>query len=172
MKLLIVSDSHGAAPRLEQALERERPDVLIHLGDGWQDARSLLERCPCLMAAAGEEEIEAAAAQGKTALLQVPGNCDVRPEDPPQRCLSLCGCRLLVCHGHTYGVKTGLQAAWETAQRLELDGFFFGHTHRPLVQRQGRTLFVNPGSIGQSLRPTYAVVQAQAGRLEGQIAAL
>ena len=39
-----------------------------------------------------------------------------------------------------------------------LDLFLFGHTHRPLVDRRGKTLFVNPGSIGDYRRPFYAIV--------------
>lgn len=38
----------------------------------------------------------------------VPGNCDCRPEEPAEKLLFLGDCRVLICHGHTYGVKTSL----------------------------------------------------------------
>ena len=73
-----------------------------------------------------------------------------------------------MCHGHTYGVKQSLVTAGFAAEEQQLDLFLFGHTHRPLVDRRGRTLFVNPGSIGDPLRPTYGVVTIQDGQLDGK----
>ena len=49
-----------------------------------------------------------------------------------------------------------------------MDLFLFGHTHRPLVDRRGKTLFVNPGSIGDYRRPFYAVVTITNGKLDGR----
>ncbi|WP_299357132.1 metallophosphoesterase family protein [uncultured Oscillibacter sp.] len=53
-----------------------------------------------------------------------------------------------------------------------LDLFLFGHTHRPLVDMRGRTLFLNPGSIGDYAHPFYGVVTIENGRLDGRTAAL
>ena len=54
------------------------------------------------------------------------------------------------------------------AEEQQLDLFLFGHTHRPLVDRRGRTLFLNPGSIGAPPRPTDGVVTLQGGQLGGR----
>ena len=67
MKLLIVSDSHGAVSRLKAALERESPDLLLHLGDGWQDVRRLFDGCPCLVPVSGETDPAAPSAGFATA---------------------------------------------------------------------------------------------------------
>ena len=76
--------------------------------------------------------------------------------------------RILLCHGHTYGVKQSLLTAGYAAEEQNLDLFLFGHTHRPLVDRRGKTLFVNPGSIGDYRRPFYAVVTIVNGKLDGR----
>ena len=44
----------------------------------------------------------------------------------------------------------------------------FGHAHKPLVDRRGRTLFLNPGSIGTGLRPTYGILTVGGNRLDGR----
>ena len=44
MKLLVVSDSHGVLTGMEQAVLREQPDLIYHLGDCVRDADWLRER--------------------------------------------------------------------------------------------------------------------------------
>ena len=150
MKILVLSDSHGNISNMEAAVEREQPRMILHLGDCWRDAERLAERYP------------------EIPMEHVPGNCDCRPEEPAEKLLFLGDCRVLICHGHTYGVKTSLLAAGYKAEQDNLDAFLFGHTHKPLVDRRGRTLFLNPGSIGKGLRPTYAVLTAEGGKIDGR----
>ena len=57
-------------------------------------------------------------------------------------------------------------------EEQNLDLFLFGHTHRPLVDMRGKTLFLNPGSIGAPFRPSYAIVTIFNGRLAGRTALL
>ena len=90
MRYLVLSDSHGNIANMETAVERERPDGILHLGDCWRDAERLAERYPDIL------------------MEHVPGNCDCRPEEPLEKLVILGDCRVLLCHGHTYGVKTSL----------------------------------------------------------------
>ena len=150
MRYLVLSDSHGNIANMETAVERERPDGILHLGDCWRDAERLAERYPDIL------------------MEHVPGNCDCRPEEPLEKLVILGDCRVLLCHGHTYGVKTSLLAAGLKAEQDRLDAFLFGHTHKPLVDRRGRTLFLNPGSIGIGLRPTYGILTVEGNRLDGR----
>ena len=115
--------------------------MMIHLGDCWQDADPLEEQFP------------------EIPLVRVPGNCDSRLRDKTERILDIEGKRILICHGHTYGVKQGLWDADEIAEERHLDAFLFGHTHKPLVEMRGHTLFLNPGSIGLGHPRTYAVME-------------
>ena len=154
MKILVLSDSHGAIESMERAVERTDPHLILHLGDCWRDGEKLQGRFP------------------KIPLQQVPGNCDFRSDQPAERLLCLEDFRILMCHGHTYGVKQSLTAAGFAAEEQDLDLFLFGHTHRPLVDRRGKTLFLNPGSIGEWRRPTYGVVTISGGKLDGGICLL
>lgn len=147
MKVLVFSDSHGDAARMVQVTERETPDMLFHLGDGWRDAKVLHARFP------------------RIPLYQVPGNCDFRREEPPERLLTVEGKRILLCHGHNYRVKDSLLTAGLRAEELQLDAFLFGHTHKPLVDLRGETWFMNPGSIGD-FHASYGVITLGDGKLD------
>ena len=148
MKILVLSDSHGNVGNMEEAVARTSPRMIFHLGDCWRDAEHLHDRFPDLP------------------FYQVPGNCDFRPGEPTERLVCLEDYRILLCHGHTYGVKQSLLTAGFAAEEQNLDLFLFGHTHRPLVDRRGKTLFLNPGSIGDPLRPFYGLVTITGGKLD------
>ena len=154
MNILVLSDSHGDISPMRQAVEEVSPQLIFHLGDCWGDGQSLHRRFPDIP------------------FEQVPGNCDFRPEEPLEKLLTLEGQRILMCHGHTYGVKQSLISAGCAAEEQQLDLFLFGHTHRPFLDRRGRTLFLNPGSIGDRRAPSYGVVTIQDGVLDARIAVL
>ena len=150
MDILVLSDSHGAVAPMVRAVELAIPDLILHLVDCWRDGERLRDRFPDIP------------------LEQVPGNCDFLSDAPTEQLLVLGGKRILMCHGHTYRVKTSLLLAGFAAEEQQLDLFLFGHTHRPLVDRRGRTLFLNPGSIGDAVRPSYATVTIWDGQLDGR----
>ena len=151
MKILVLSDSHGNISNMIQAAEREEPRMILHLGDCWRDGERLHDRFP-------EVPFE-----------QVYGNCDYfRGSLEAEKLLLLGDRRVLMCHGHTYGVKQSLMAAGLAAEEMSLDLFLFGHTHKPLVDMRGKTLFLNPGSIGDYARPTYGLVTLENGRLDAR----
>ena len=150
MVILVLSDSHGAVNPMVRAVELTGPDMIFHLGDVWRDGARLHDRFPDIP------------------MEQVPGNCDFCASEPAERLLEMRGRRILLCHGHTYGVKTSLTAAGFAAEERQADLFLFGHTHRPLVDRRGRTLFLNPGSIGDPLRPSYGLVTIEGGKLDAR----
>ena len=155
MKVLVLSDSHGNIFNMIQAVEREAPRMVFHLGDCWRDGERLHDRFP-------ELPFE-----------QVYGNCDYfRGSWEAEKLLCLGDKRVLLCHGHTYGVKQSLLTAGLAAEEKDLDLFLFGHTHKPLVDMRGKTLFFNPGSIGDYARPTYGVVTLENGKLDARTALL
>ena len=151
MKILVFSDSHGSRNRMVEVTAREDPDMIFHLGDGWRDAESLHRRFP------------------KIPMYQVPGNCDYRTQADPECLVTVQGFRILLCHGHTYGVKDSLILPSQAAEEMGLDAFLFGHTHRPLVSRRGETLFLNPGSIGD-YQAFYGILTVGDGTLDGRTA--
>ena len=140
MKILVLADSHGDVMSMVNAAEREQPDMIFHLGDCWRDTEPLMERFP------------------DTPFYRVPGNCDFRPNEPTEQFLWIEGRRILLCHGHTFGVKEGLWDAEEIVAERKLDAFLFGHTHRPLVDMRRGALYFNPGSVGLGHPRTYGIL--------------
>ena len=147
MRFLVISDSHGRYERISELLSMHRSiDALIFLGDGLSD----LER--------------AGAYESGATVFAVKGNCDwssflgtSRAED--EMLLNFEGCRFLLMHGHTRGVKHGLTNAIYAAQERGADILLFGHTHEPLEKyipdgneyslEKPMRIF-NPGSLGAS----------------------
>ncbi|MEG1593190.1 MAG: metallophosphoesterase [Oscillibacter sp.] len=151
MQLLILSDSHGNLDNMVRAVERTSPRMIFHLGDCWGDARRLHAAFPAVE------------------LVQVPGNCDFRPAEPVERLVMVEDKRILLCHGHTYGVKASLLTVGYAAEEQHADLLLFGHTHQPLQLWSGKTLLVNPGSIGDFHAPSYAVVRIAKGELTADL---
>ena len=82
-------------------------------------------------------------------LTVVAGNCDY---DEGYKNYQLCkveGKKILITHGHLYGVGLGLDRLSYFAEQEEADVTLFGHIHRPVVELIGRRLFINPGSVSK-----------------------
>ena len=92
MKLLILSDTHRSLGFAYDAIEKEHPDAVVHLGDHLTDAEDLSFACQ------------------EPDFYYVPGNCDYAPTVPQSLTLELDGVRIFVTHGHLYGVKRDLTA--------------------------------------------------------------
>ena len=145
MEFLIFSDSHGSASNMSRALDRQikTPDAILFLGDG---ARDLDRLFVC-----------------DTPIWAVRGNCDWYSSDladKTERLLHFEGHTILICHGHEWGVKSGMGALIAHAAEVDADIVLFGHTHVPTVttiaagENVGKTVLsrpmylFNPGSIG------------------------
>ncbi len=147
MKILVLSDSHGNLENMVRSVKITRPDAIFHLGDGWRDAQSLAERFLDIP------------------LTQVPGNCDFGTGAQGELLVCLEGHTLLLCHGHTLGVKSGLLTAMYRAQELGAEMVLYGHTHRASIDERNGVFFVNPGSVGDHFRPGYAVLEVTETKL-------
>ncbi len=98
------------------------------------------------------------------------GNCDL-PDDPALRRaihLDVEGFSIHVSHGHELGSPTpeGLLAAYSA------DIIVYGHTHKPLVERSGPRLVVNPGAAGPrrfNLQPSVARLTIRPGQADAEI---
>ena len=133
MKVLVFSDSHRSLLEMRRAVEGEKPDHVIHLGDLEEDAQLLSQEYPGLP------------------VCSVPGNCDGWTTHPLQRLVRYGGCQLLLSHGHIWGVKGGYGAAIAAGRKAGADAVLFGHTHVPYCQRLEDGLWVlNPGSSRRS----------------------
>jgi putative phosphoesterase len=98
------------------------------------------------------------------------GNTD-GPGDPNLRArlrLDVDGLSIHVSHGHELGSPT----PEKLLARYDADVVIFGHTHKPLVERSGGRLVVNPGAAGPrrfSLKPSVARMTVNDGRAEVEI---
>ena len=130
MKILVFSDSHRALGTMYDAIERLRPDAVIHLGDHLEDAESM-------------ESVFSG-----VDFYHVPGNCDFFTSAPPSLTISLDGVRIFLTHGHLFGVKSGLTRLTLKARRVGAQLALFGHTHRALLEEQDGLWLMNPGACG------------------------
>ena len=134
MKILVLSDSHGQFSAMEDAVLRERPDYIFHLGDHQRDARKLGKRFP------------------DYPVISVPGNCDLPlPTETLTVRQELGGVSMLLTHGHAYGVKGGLL-------RMELtfspeDGETVAERAAPLCLQRGAVFMGVFSSAGDRSRP-------------------
>lgn len=131
MRILCVSDSHGDLDALLNLLTRMTGqfDLLLHLGDGAKEMETISSIYPMLEYAA------------------VRGNCDIHWDFPTQQILFYQGVKLLMTHGHLYGVKGSLELLRRTAQEEGTQLALFGHTHQPYGDQVGNLLLFNPGTI-------------------------
>ena len=98
------------------------------------------------------------------------GNTDPRGEAglTEEVVFSIDGIRVHVSHGHEVGSPTPARLA----ARYDADVVVFGHTHRPLVSRLGKQLFVNPGAAGPkrfNLAPSVGRLTIARGTAEVEI---
>lgn len=130
-------------------MQRETPfDYLIHCGDveGREFFIEALAGCPCCI---------------------VSGNNDFFSELPREEELELAGKRILVTHGHYYGVSMELYGIVDEARSRGCEIVLFGHTHRPVAAERSGVLAVNPGSLSyprqEGRKPSYAVMELRRG---------
>ncbi len=148
MKLLILSDSHGCIETMEEAIRKERPDMVVHLGDYWADGELLQKYA--------------------IPVYQVVGNCDRYRTAPGQTetiCCNIEGVPFFMTHGHHYGVKMGLERLYYGALEAGAEVALFGHTHDAYCCEEGDLLLMNPGSCG-SFSGTYGVIEVSNGEIQ------
>ncbi len=150
MKILVISDSHGRPDRIAEAvnLHKNTLDCIIHLGDGLYDTKlcsAYLEGVPLITVSGNHEDATRVFVSGEGA--------------PSELMLNLEGYKLLLMHGHRFGVKAGYERAAAYAHSRGASLLLFGHTHIPfekfipegtmlgdIVTERPMYLF-NPGSI-------------------------
>jgi uncharacterized protein len=129
MRIGIISDTHNLLRA--EVFERLRGvEHLLHAGD------------------IGSPDIlhELGAIAPVTAVWGNTDDWDIREMVPEVARVTLGGASIVVVHGQQFGSPTPAKLA---EAYPDADLVVFGHTHRPLIERVGRTLTVNPGSAGR-----------------------
>jgi len=147
MRIGLISDTHGTLrPDVFEHFDGS-VDVILHAGDiGGTDILDELRAIAPVYAVHGNTD-----------------GLEVHREAPETVELELEGWKFALTHGHTLGSPTPsrLADAFPGA-----DIIIYGHTHRPLIERAGGKLVVNPGAAGPArfnLRPSIAVLTLAAG---------
>ena len=136
MLIAVFSDSHGEIDAMCAAVEENRPDLVLHLGDHVRDAEALRALYPRLD------------------IRVVRGNCDAwdMSDAPESLCFRADGVTIYMTHGHRQSVKMTLDALANTVHFSGARLGLFGHTHYSEYKKMGDVTLFNPGSIGRGRR--------------------
>jgi uncharacterized protein len=146
----LISDTHGIVrPEVFGALEGV--ELILHAGD--VGGRGVIA------------ELEAIAP-----VRAVYGNCDApgQPGLVSDLGLQIERVSIHVSHGH----ELGRPAVERLLARYDADVIVYGHTHRPLIERSGRRLVINPGAAGPrrfDLKPSVARLTLKDQRADVQL---
>lgn len=140
--IVVVSDTHGNYDFILKMYPLfQENDYIIHLGDGNRDMSDIYRAFP-----------------NKTFVCQ--GNCDAgtlfsRSEWE----LEIEGCKILCCHGHRYGVKSGTGELAKEAKERGFNVALYGHTHRARIEEIDGVTVMNPGNAKRyGTSPTYGYI--------------
>lgn len=139
--VLVISDSHKNSTALKRILKEFSPycDAIVFCGDGAYDFISCLEELP---------EV-AVFVRGNGDPLEV--TCDKEPfilDVPESAILNVAGKKILISHGHLYGVDFSDSLFIEEAQNKDCNIILHGHTHVPRhIYTQNKIHIICPGSI-------------------------
>lgn len=150
MKILVMSDSHSSLRFMHTCIRAVQPDLMIHLGDFYEDARVMAEEYPHIP------------------LVQVPGNCDryrVSPGEPEIIVTKIGGAPMYLTHGHRHGVKMTLGNLLREARKYKVQAVLYGHTHIADCHREEDGLWVlNPGSCNYS-GGSVGLIETKSGKI-------
>ncbi len=143
-KILVFSDSHDDISNMQKVIDAEIPDIILHLGDGWDDIEQLHREY-----------------YYDIPMEHVKGNCDYNSESDI-KFLTVAGKNIFMTHGDRYYVKSRLDVLINEGIERGADIVLFGHTHNPVNIKTDNMIVINPGSIKNTkLRtnePSYAVI--------------
>ena len=145
MKIMIISDTHGKHENFIELMEQtDRPDMVIHCGDveGGEYVISECAGCPVEMVA---------------------GNNDFFSMLPREREFYIGDYKVWLTHGHSYHVSMENTTIKREAVAKEVDIVMYGHTHRPVIEKEKEIIAINPGSLSyprqEGRRPTYVMME-------------
>ena len=129
MRIAVFSDSHGVKEPMLAAIEEQKPDMVLHLGDYVRDAEAIAAYFPSLD------------------LRYVRGNCDAEvdqmvlqfPIMADYALFDLDGRTAFITHGHLFNLDN-------LPPHKEGDLLIHGHTHVLTVQEKDGMTYINPGS--------------------------
>lgn len=150
MRIALLSDSHGGLDRLETALRNlanSEIENVFHAGDFLaDDVNEIFAKFPDLK------------------FFIARGNCDVGEEEwgKVQKLPNVIAEDLIATE--IAGKK--IVMSHQPLTPPPCDFYFFGHTHRPEIRKDGKTWKINPGALFDS--GIYAIVNLENGEVKPQ----
>lgn len=159
MRILVISDSHNVIldSQIEEMKRHGSYDILVHCGDKYKDGEKFADRLNIKN------------------LYRVPGNCDFDMSGRPLVLTEVIeGKRVLITHGHIYGVKSGIEKLKEYAKVKNADAVVYGHTHRVQNEIIDNILFFNPGStiFPKGGSESFGIMEITPEKIAGEIISL
>ncbi len=139
MRIVIMSDSHGAVGTLLDIIERHRDntDLFIFLGDVDNDFDEVLMAYPDIK------------------YKRVAGNNDRYSSHMTSDLINLNGKKIFFTHGHIFHVKHGNEEIIEYCRKIGADICLYGHTHKQFTNYDNGLYIMNPGT---AFTGTYGVI--------------
>ena len=127
--IIVMSDSHGDSLIVEEIRDRYvgKVDAVFHNGDSELRPDSPLWE----------------------GIRVVKGNMDFYAGYPERLVTELGSTKIIQTHGHLFDMNFNFQKLDYWAQEEDADICLYGHLHVPSAWKEGKTLFLNPGSISQ-----------------------
>ena len=156
MRILIVSDTHRRNENFLRVVDKIGPlDLVVHCGD-----------------VEGSEYVISEAAGCPVEIVQ--GNNDFFSDLPKEKEFMIGGYKVWLTHGHHYYISVGTEMLKDEAKARGFDIVFFGHTHRPLIERDENLLIINPGSISyprqEGRKNSYVLMEVdEDGKIDAKI---
>lgn len=148
MKVLVLSDSHGAVHHLKRILEKESDaDFIFFLGDGLGDIEKVKNQYP------------------QKKFISVKGNNDYYYHEEREAYKYIEGVTIMACHGDAFGVRSGVYELIKKVSSVRGNLALYGHTHVSNFYNDAATgiCAVNPGAVCDG---KYCVLEIEKGQFE------
>lgn len=181
MRIGIIADIHGNIPALNAVLEHMREVKMILLaGDlagktaSLVDVFRIIDTYNIICIRGNHEEVAEDYFRRFGGDEETKNAVERIARIPAAREIDAGGLRMLMVHGSPWNHKSEYiypeYEAFERFDELGYDCVILGHTHIPMVIDTGRTLVINPGSVGEPVvqdpRPSFAVLDTDELRAE------
>jgi len=95
--------------------------------------------------------------------MMVAGNNDFFSDARPEEVFEIGSHRVLLTHGHHYYISMGNELVKDEARSRGCDIVMYGHTHRPVIDKDGDVIAINPGSLTyprqEGRKPSYIIIE-------------
>lgn len=144
-KILVVSDTHGNKDGLMEVVKTCKCEHVFFLGDLLKDVEELNIKN----------------------LVKVRGNWDYDFKVKLTEFLEIENVKIMLTHGHKYGVKNGLGALINEGKKEHCKLVCYGHTHVQNFLEVDGIYLLNPGALSNFKKGkfTYAVVTIDNGKI-------